>query len=299
MGEKTKFIMVGIGEILWDMLPHGKQLGGAPANFACHAAQLGNKGVIFSSVGNDSLGNEIIDALDKKKVQHLISVQDDYPTGTVSVDLDKEGVPTYTIHEDVAWDHIGLGKQHAELAATADVICYGSLACRHDDSATAIIECIKATPSTSIRLFDVNLRQDYYDRETILKLLELATVFKLNDEELLVVADFLDISGSETTLLQLIRHAFDLDLIILTKGEHGSRLFSQKLGDSILKGQQVKVVDTIGAGDSFAGAVATGLCLNMPLEKIHHFADNVAAYVCSQAGATPALPPLGELIHGR
>ncbi|MDJ0621890.1 MAG: carbohydrate kinase [Desulfocapsaceae bacterium] len=299
MGEKTTFTMVGIGEVLWDILPQGKQLGGAPANFACHASQLGNNGVIFSSVGKDSLGTEILEVLDKKNVGHIISVQDKYPTGTVSVELDSEGAPTYTIHEDVAWDHIRLEKQHKKFTEKADVICYGSLACRHDDSAKSIFECIEATPSTCIRLFDVNLRQDYYDQETILKLLEAATVLKLNDEELLVVAHFLDISGSETTLLQLIRHTFDLDLIILTKGEHGSRLFSRELGDSILKGQQVKVVDTIGAGDSFAGAVATGLCLDMPLEKIHQFADNVAAYVCSQAGATPELPPLGELLHGR
>ena len=299
MVEKTTFTMVGVGEILWDMLSPGKQLGGAPANFVCHATQLGNRGVIFSAVGDDNLGSEILAALAEKDIQHLLTVRKEYPTGTVGIELDNDGVPAYTIHENVAWDHFKADRQHLELAAEADVICYGSLASRHDDSARATRECLEATPATCIRIFDVNLRQDYYDRETILKLLNLATVLKLNDEELLVVAHFLDISGSETTLLQLIRHAFDLDLIILTKGEHGSRLFSRDLGDSILQGQRVKVVDTIGAGDSFGAAVATGLCLRMPLEKIHHFADNVAAYVCSQPGATPTLPPLGELIHGR
>lgn len=299
MGEKTTFTMVGVGEILWDMLSQGKRLGGAPANFACHATQLGNKGIVFSAVGKDELGTEILEVLTKKNVQHLISTQEEYPTGTVSVELDGDGVPAYTIREGVAWDHLKIDNRHKEIVAGADVLCYGSLAFRHQDSARAIEDCLAEAASSCIRLFDVNLRQDYFHQETILKLLEFATVLKLNDEELLLVADFLNISGSETALLQLIRHAFELDLIILTKGQHGSRLFSSDLGDSILKGQQVEVVDTIGAGDAFGAAVATGLCLNMDLQKIHYFADNVAAYVCSQPGATPELPSLGELIHKR
>ena len=241
---------------------------------------------------------DILDLLEKKKVQHLISTNEEYPTGTVSVDMDDAGVPSYTIHEDVAWDHIQLGEHHIKLAEKADAICYGSLALRHPESAQAIYQCIAATPSTSIRIFDVNLRQDYFDGEKIHKMLDLSTVLKLNDEELLVVSDLLFLSGSETTLLELLLNVYDLDLIILTKGEFGSRLFSRAMGDSIVKGKNVEVVDTVGAGDSFTAAVATGLHLDMPLDKIHHFAANVAAYVCSQAGATPELPPLGQLVHG-
>ena len=297
MVEQTKKVMVGLGEILWDMLPEGKQLGGAPANFAYHATQLGNEGVVISSVGNDSNGSEILEHLEKKHIQHLISTNEQYPTGYVSVDVDEAGVPSYTIHEDVAWDHLPFGEHHTKLAQKADVICYGSLASRHPESAKAILQCIQATSAECIRIFDVNLRQDYFDGETLHRLLNLSTVVKLNDEELLVVAELLFFSGSETTLLQLLQHAYDLDLIILTKGEYGSRLFSMEKGDSIVEGHDIKVVDTIGAGDSFTAAVATGLCLDMPLHEMHHFAANVAAYVCSQAGATPELPSLGELAH--
>lgn len=297
MVEKKKKTMVGLGEILWDMLPEGKQLGGAPANFACHATQLGNEGVIVSSVGNDADGADILNLLERKQVSHLISTSEDYPTGIVSVDVDHMGVPAYTIHEDAAWDHLPFGDTHKRLAESADVICYGSLASRHPESAHTIAQCIEATSPTCVRIFDVNLRQNYFDGELLHKLLKLSTVLKLNDEELLVVSELLFLSGSETTLLELLQHAYDLDLVILTKGEYGSRLFSMEKGDSILEGHDIKVVDTVGAGDSFTAAVATGLSLDMPLDKIHHFASNIAAYVCSQAGATPELPQLGELVY--
>lgn len=299
MDKNSKYLMVGIGEILWDMLPLGKQLGGAPANFACHASQLGNEGVIISAVGSDSNGNDILAALAKKRVLHYITASRLYPTGIVSVEVDDKGVPSYIIHENAAWDHIHLEKRHRTLVEKADVICYGSLALRHPDSAKTILECIAATAPACIRLCDLNLRQDYYDKETILKLLDASSVLKLNDEELLVVADILDLDGSETYLLRQILQRYELELIILTKGEYGSRLFSREKGDSILEGRQVNVADTVGAGDSFAAAVATGLCLDMPLDGMHHFAANVAAYVCSRPGATPELPPLGELVHGR
>ncbi len=297
MVEQTKAIMVGLGEILWDMLPDGKQLGGAPANFACHANQLGNEGVVLSSVGNDANGAEILDQLKKKNVQHLITTNNQYPTGIVSVEVDEMGVPAYIIHEDAAWDHLQFGERQKKLAERADVICYGSLASRHPESAKAILQCIAATSPKCIRIFDVNMRQNYFDGEILHKLLNLSTVLKLNDEELLVASELLFLSGSETTLLQLLQHTYELDLIILTKGEYGSRLFSEEKGDSIVEGHDIKVVDTVGAGDSFTAAVATGLYLGMPLDKIHCFASNVADYVCSQAGATPDLPPLGELAY--
>lgn len=299
MVEQTKTIMVGLGEILWDMLPEGKQLGGAPANFAYHATQLGNEGVVISSVGNDTNGAEILDLLEKKKVHHLISTNNQYPTGIVSVDVDEMGIPAYTIHEDAAWDHLQFGEHQKKLAEKADVICYGSLASRQPESAKAILQCIAATSPQCLRIFDVNLRQDYFEGEILHKLLKLSNVVKLNDEELLVVSELLFLSGSETTLLQLLQHAYDLDLIILTKGEYGSRLFSMEKGDSIVEGHEIMVVDTVGAGDSFTAAVATGLCLNMPLHELHHFAANVAAYVCSQAGATPELPSIGQFVHGQ
>ncbi|MBM9605605.1 carbohydrate kinase family protein [Desulfopila inferna] len=295
MQKKKEFLMVGIGEILWDMLPRGKQLGGAPANFAYHATQLGNKGVVVSCVGRDDDGVEILKTLEKKEVGHYITSTDRYPTGVVTVSMDEQGIPSYIIHEDVAWDHLALNQEHLDLAARADVVCYGTLAQRNSDSAESIRNFLSHTSSECIRLFDINLRH-HYDRATILTLLQTATILKLNDEELLVVREFLDLEGDETTVLEALCTAYDLELIILTKGGQGSRLFSPELGDSVFEGEAALVVDTVGAGDSFAAAVATGLCMQLPLEKIHPFAAKVAAYVCGFSGATPELPPLEELL---
>lgn len=296
MDQKEKKIMVGIGEILWDMLPDGRQLGGAPANFAYHVTQLGNSGVIVSAVGSDDDGTDILQTLEEKNVRHLITTTKQYPTGTVTVSMGDKGVPSYIIHEDVAWDHLQLNDHHLELAAKADVVCFGTLAQRFDESAEAIRSFLQRTANDCIRLFDINLRQSYYDRKTVMDLLQLSTILKLNDEELLVIKDFLGITGRESEILGKLCSSCALDLIILTKGEKGSRLFSPRLGDSSYKGEVANVVDTVGAGDSFAAAVATGLCLDMSLGEIHPFADKVAAFVCGHAGATPKLPPLAELL---
>lgn len=293
--KEKSYVMVGIGEVLWDMLPQGRRLGGAPANFACHAGQMGNHGVIVSAVGADDDGRRIQEALRNKQVRSFISTVD-YPTGTVSVDMGENGIPSYTIHENVAWDHIRLESGSLPLAAETDVLCYGSLAFRNPVSAGSLRRFIYATSPDCIRIFDVNLRQNYYDEKTVTELMAAATVLKLNDEELLVIADFLGLFGSETSLLLQLRSRYDLDLIILTKGEFGSRLFSREQGDSIREGRSVEVVDTVGAGDSFTAAVATGLCHGMALDAIHGFAANVAAHVCRYAGATPELPPFSELM---
>jgi fructokinase len=298
MGKDNGFVMVGIGELLWDMLPQGRQLGGAPANFACHATRLGSHGVVVSAVGNDANGAELLDVLREKGVDCRVATSG-YPTGTVEITMDEGGVPSYTIHENVAWDHIQLQESDVALAERADVLCYGSLAHRNRDSADSIRRYISSTSAQCIRLFDINLRQNYYSSRIVDTLLERSTVVKLNDEELVVVADFLGLSGCETRLLDQILERYKLDLIILTKGEFGSRLFSRDHGDSIRQGRAVEVVDTVGAGDAFGAAVATGLCHDMALETIHLFASNVAAYVCSHAGATPPLPPLPELMVDR
>ncbi len=296
MNKKEEYVMVGIGEILWDMLPEGRQLGGAPANFAYHARQLGNRGIVVSSVGNDEEGADILRRLEQKNVEHIVTTSEEYATGTVSIEMGKGGLPSYTIHEDVAWDHLLLDSRHFDLAAKADVVCFGTLAQRSRDSAEAIRDFLSRTADTCIRLFDVNFRQKYYDQETVLRLLQFATILKLNDEELLVVKDFLKIAGEETETLMELSTAFDLDLIILTKGQEGSRLYSRRLGDSSFKADPVEVADTVGAGDSFAAAVATGVCRNLPLVEIHPLAEKVASYVCRHAGATPELPPLDEFI---
>ena len=282
-------IIVGLGEILWDMLPSGKQLGGAPANFAYHAQALGSQGVVVSCVGADEFGQEILARLDglNLKQQH-IAIDNDHPTGTVTVALDTRGVPSYTIHEGVAWDYIRPDDGMMALARQANAVCFGSLCQRSDISRHTIRQFLGATDRDCVRIFDINLRQQYYSREIIDSLLGLSDVLKLNDAELLVVADILGISGEETGILGQLVHRFNLRLIALTRASFGSRLFSAD-EDHSHEGYKVEVVDTIGAGDAFAAVVALGLLRGNTLEQINEQANHVASFVCTQHGATPPL----------
>jgi len=284
--------MVGIGEILWDEFPGGRTLGGAPANFAYHCCQFGNRGVVVSSVGNDEAGQDIGEELSRKEVEHYLSVTDDHPTGRVSVTMDDDGVPEYIIHENVAWDFLEFTHDKSKLANQADVICYGSLAQRSEVSAKTISQIIEATSAECIRIFDINLRQHYYDSNTIEKLLNYSTVLKLNDEELQVVSQIFGLPEDEDRSVEKITERFTLDLVILTKGGAGSRLYSPEMGNSSHKVDVAEIVDTVGAGDSFTASIATGLCLGMSLSEMHSFASRVAAYVCSRRGATPDMPPM-------
>ena len=288
--------MVGVGEILWDVLPHGKQLGGAPANFAYHACQLGNEGVVVSCVGDDDDGNEIIETLNNKNITHSLVIRDQYPTGTVGVKMDEGGIPSYTIYENTAWDHLVLNAAHLELAERADVICYGTLALRNRESRESILKFISHTQPQCTRIYDINLRQNYYSKEIIEILLFTSTILKLNSEELEVVRGMFGLAGNEDSLLQQLCRKFDLALIVLTAGADGSRLFSLDRGESAMKAVPTEVVDTVGAGDSFTAAVATGLFRKMSLTEIHSFAAKVSAYVCSRKGATPELPSVDQLL---
>ncbi len=290
--------MVGIGEILWDVLPSGKQLGGAPANFAYHTGQLDNRGVVISCIGKDEDGREILSTLDKKSIENSITISDRYPTGLVTVHMDKKGIPSYTIHEQVAWDYLELNPTHLSLAHTADVVCFGTLGQRNTVSANAIQNFLSETSSTCIKILDLNLRSPFYSVEIIVSLLNIATILKLNDDELIVVTKLLGFFGPETALLEQLQKTYSLDLIILTKGAEGSRLFDGSIGGTIMPGYPVEVVDTVGAGDSFTAAVATGLCHGMSLKEIHPFASKVAAFVCQHAGATPQLPKMESFFEG-
>ncbi len=296
MIDPKQLMMVGIGELLWDYLPSGKQLGGAPANFAFHACQLGNKGIIISCVGDDTEGKEIISALDAKAIGNEIFTCSDFPTGHVTVETDSQGIPSYIIHNDVAWDYLQLTATHHSLAQEADVVCFGTLAQRNPVSRKAIQAFLKQTSDQCIKIFDINLREPFITLETIIPLLHICTILKLNDEELARLAILLNLSGSETELLLTLQNNYRLDLIILTKGADGSRLFKNAETSSELSGQELKVKDTVGAGDSFTASVATGLCLKMPLHKIHNFAENVAHFVCQHHGATPQLPAIHQFL---
>lgn len=283
--------VVGLGEILWDLLPTGRKLGGAPANFAFHAGQLGARSVIVSSVGTDPLGTEIISQLTELGLDTgFVAILDGRPTGTVSVTLDAGGTASYTIHENVAWDHIPLTPAATALAARADAVCTGSLAQRHTDSRATIQRFLGATRPGCLRIFDLNLRQHYYDRAAIDSTLRLCQVLKLNDEEWPVLARMLDLAPAVPEGLRTLLTRYGLRLVALTCGPRGSLLCSDRAVDQV-DARATRVVDTVGAGDAFTAVLAAGLLQGRPLPVIHRHAARVAAYVCSQPGATPRLPP--------
>ncbi len=295
-----KPVVIGVGEVLWDLLPAGRQLGGAPANFAYHAHMLGAEALVVSRVGADALGREILDRLRRLGLRtDGITTDGCAPTGTVSVALDAQGQPTFTIHENVAWDFIEAGEDILREAARADAICLGTLAQRNVVARRAIRRVLEAAPPSALRLFDINLRQHFWSRELILESLQLADVLKLNDEELPILAGLLGLDGEEGSLLKQLATRFDLKAVALTKGAKGSALLA---GGKVVEraGSRITVADTVGAGDSYAAALALGLLAGHEPERIIEFAHRLADYVCTQPGATPLIPAdLRQLLHER
>ena len=283
------FTVVGIGELLWDLFPEGKRLGGAPANFAYHCKAFGLESFPVSCLGDDDPGRRIPPVLEEHNVDvSFIATDPEHPTGTVSVQVDKNGKPEYIIHENVAWDHIPLTEEMITLAKETDAVCFGSLAQRSKTSRATIRKFLQATKPNCIKIYDINLRQHYYSRVLIEDMLELSTVLKLNDEELTVVAELMGISGKEKALVEQIASRYSLDLIALTKGSAGSCLYQGRRYCEH-DGYDAKVVDTVGAGDSFTAVLAAGLLLGYALDKINDLANKTAAYVCSQPGAMPKM----------
>jgi fructokinase len=286
---KMKYTIIGLGEILWDMLPSGKQLGGAPANFAHHANALGNQGVVVSAVGEDKLGHQILRQLKNLCLnRRYVAINKTKPTGTVSVTLDDKGHPSYTIHQQVAWDFIAKTPSLKKLAKRTHAVCFGSLAQRSYLSRNTIQTFLKDIPSEALRIFDINLRQSFYSKEIIDSSLRLANVFKINEEELAIVANLLLFAEnqSERTILKLLAIRYNLRLIALTKGDKGSLLYSEGQF-STHRGYPTQVVDTVGAGDSFTAALTVGMLKKHKLGRINDNANRLAAFVCSQTGATP------------
>jgi fructokinase len=282
-----KHTVIGMGEVLWDLLPDGKILGGAPVNFAYHASQLGAAGVAISSVGDDELGFEIMDSVNSKGVENCIAVNN-YPTGTVGVTL-KDGKPDYTIYENVAWDFIELTSGAIQKLEQADAICFGTLAQRSIDSREAIRKALKLVPENCLKVYDINLRQKYYNKELIRESLSIANVFKINDDEVELFEQLFGLEGSETEVCQKIKEVYSLEYLALTKGENGSYLFHEN-EVSFLPTPLVVVEDTIGAGDSFTSAMVMGILNKKPLKEIHRKAVEISAFVCTRKGATPILP---------
>jgi len=280
----SKKVIVGIGEILWDMLPGGKALGGAPANFAYHASRLGEEGWAVSAIGNDPLGGEIMDIVREKQLRNLIAVTDK-PTGTVQVTLDARGVPSYDITEDVAWDNIPFTPEMEALAARADAVCFGSLVQRMA-SRESVLRFLRATRPDALRVFDINLRQHYYSREVIDASLKLANILKINDEEIRIVADLFGLEGDDVAACRALADRYELKLVILTRGADGSEVIT---ADAAIpqKADPVKVVDTVGAGDSFTAAFVVAYLRGDSLSDAQRLANETAAYVCSRKGAMP------------
>lgn len=291
MGKASKqFIAVGLGEVLWDLLPAGKQLGGAPANFAYHAQALGARGVVVSAVGKDELGRELLERLGACDLDvGFVALDEDHATGTVSVNVDEEGNPEYVIHEGVAWDFVPATRDLLSLAGSCDAVCFGSLAQRSPGSRETIHRFLDSTRPGCLRVFDINLRQPYFDADVIRESLERADVLKLNDEELPVVAELLSLDGPEPEVVNGLIEDFGLRAIALTRGEHGSVLHTRD-EELVHAGCAVaEVVDTVGAGDCFSACLAMGLLRGEPLAEIGARANYFAGYVCSQEGAMPAM----------
>lgn len=282
--EGNKPIVVGIGELLWDVLPTGKKAGGAPINFVYHATQLGAEGYAISAVGKDELGEEIVQELDNNHIAHCIESVD-YPTGTVEVTLEK-GIPTYNIIENVAWDHIPVSSKAIEIVKEAKAICFGTLAQRNMDSQKALTELLSYAPEDALRFFDINIRQNYYSKELILDLLGKANILKINDEELEMLRPMMGLEGDYEVCCKALLEKYGLKYVILTAGSKFSAIYSTD-ENSVIGTPKVAVADTVGAGDSFSGAFVYSILAGKSLKEAHRKAVNTAAFVCSKEGAWP------------
>ncbi|MFV0327185.1 MAG: carbohydrate kinase family protein [Bacteroides xylanisolvens] len=280
-------IIVGLGEILWDVFPKRKVLGGAPANFAYHASQFGFNSYAVSAIGNDASGKEIQDSINEKNFNSLLEIVDS-PTGIVKVELDNKGVPSYEIVEGVAWDNIPFSNAMAQLASKTSAACFGSLAQRAEASRKTIRKFLSCMPEGSLKIFDINLRQHYYTKNIIEESFELANMAKINDDEIKIVAEMLNIDGNEENACKFILNKYQLDVIILTKGTEGSLVMTPEI-TSFQETYRVQVADTVGAGDSFTAAFIAAYMHNKPIAEAHKLAVEVSAYVCLQHGAMPKL----------
>ncbi|MFL1684666.1 MULTISPECIES: carbohydrate kinase family protein [Bacteroidales] len=285
-------IIVGMGEVLWDVLPEGKKIGGAPANFAYHISQFGLDSCVVSAVGDDKLGYEILDNFDKKKLNYLIE-KVPYPTGTVQVELDETGIPCYEIKEGVAWDNIPYTPALEELAKKTRAVCFGSLAQRSIVSRETINYFLDVMPDGEgqYKIFDINLRQGFYTKDTLCNSMQRCNVLKINDEELITVSrmfGYPDIDFQDKCWILLAK--YNLKMLILTCGVNGSYVFTPG-NISFVETPKVDVADTVGAGDSFTATFITGILKGKDVSEVHKHAVEVSAYVCTQNGAMPEFPP--------
>jgi len=282
-------LAIGLGEILWDVLPDKRMLGGAPTNFAYHVNGLGGTGVPVSCVGDDDLGREALSLLSSYGLNiDAIAIDPVHPTGTVDAGTYDQGVATYVFPDDVAWDFLSLNDTAMALAAKAGAVCFGTLAQRSEISRRAIRQFLAAAPD-ALKVYDINLRQNFFTPEIIGQSLDLVDVLKINDDELALVSRMLSLPAGERDALEAIMLRHSLRLAVLTRGDKGSLIVSPD-GVSDLSGEPTEVVDTIGAGDSFTAAMVLAYLDGQSLDEINRYATKVAAYVCGCSGAMPEIP---------
>ena len=288
---RARPVIAGIGEVLWDVYPDAAHFGGAPANFACHAASLGAESWMVSAVGADDFGDRALDSLRERSVECGHIARDPrHATGRVSVALNAAGQASYEFAADTAWDHLAWSDELAALAARCDAVCFGTLGQRSPLARETIRRFVEAVPRCALRVFDVNLRQRFYDQETIDASLQIASALKLNDEELPIVAELCGIRATTPReMLTELMSRYELRLAALTRGSLGSLLVSTN-EESECPALPAKVEDTVGAGDAFTATLVTDFLRGLPLAKINRHANDVASHVCSQNGATPRLP---------
>ena len=286
-----KGIVVGMGEALWDVLPEGKKIGGAPANFAYHVSQFGLPSCVVSAVGEDPLGDEILENFDAKELNQLIA-RVPYPTGTVQVEIDQAGIPQYDIKENVAWDNIPFTEELKELAKQTKAVCFGSLAQRNIVSRETINKFLDEMPKTedSLVVFDVNLRQGFYNKDILTNSMERCNILKINDEELVTVSRMFGYPGIDLQdKCWILLGKYNLKMLILTCGINGSYVFTPG-NVSFLPTPKVEVADTVGAGDSFTAAFIASILKGKTVAEAHACAVQTSAFVCTQQGAMPILP---------
>ena len=290
------FTIVGLGELLWDLFPSGKQLGGAPANFAYIASLLGDHGIVASRIGADPLGEEAKQRFQQLRLPTDFLQSDSFhPTGTVKVLLDAQGQPRYQITEGVAWDSLEMTPQWRTLAVQSTAVCFGSLAQRSGAARRTIHEFLGATRSTTTRIFDVNLRPPYYSKEALSDSIKRASIIKLNQEELPIVLELLDsptplTAGKEKLAAEWLLHLSGAQLICITRGARGSLLVSKE-GSHEHPGFCVATVDTVGAGDAFTAALVHHFLRGAPLSAMNEAANRMGAWVAGRPGATPEADP--------
>ena len=286
---KKTFKIIGVGEILWDVFPNGKKLGGAPANFAYHVTALGHEGIIISRIGDDNYGKEIIEQLiSLGLLTDYIQIDSEKETGVVEVQIDDKNQPYYIIKEDVAWDFIQWDSKFDSLVESADAICFGTLAQRSKVSRNTIINLLKKMNKDAVKVYDINLRQSFYNKNIIVDSLRLSDILKLNSDELEVLRELLNISMKydEEEVCKFLIDSFDLNLICLTKGEEGSILFDKQNSYSS-PSYPYKVADRVGAGDAFTAAVIVYYLKGEPIDVISAKANRLASWVTSKNGGTP------------